>query len=112
MVGVVELVFVAAGRFLSSLRLPRRGRTGRKEGEKTRCLFIEQWDKLWNDDNDSRHKTEAVGFIGDTKMCSGVQTLQKPQRRATPRGCSCFGPAARNQGEPIATNVFPACLFF
>ena len=64
---------------------PRRGRTGRKEGEKTRCLFIEQWDKLWNDDNDSRHKTEAVGFIGDTKMCSGVQTLQKPQRRATPR---------------------------
>jgi hypothetical protein len=84
------LVFVAAGRFLSQ-RLPRRGRTGRKEGEKTRCLFIEQWDKLWNDDNDSRHKTETVGFIGDTKMCSGVQTLQKPSGGQLP-GLFLFWP--------------------
>lgn len=29
----MDLVFVAADRFLSSQRLPRRGRTGRKEGE-------------------------------------------------------------------------------
>ena len=35
---------------------------GVAQGAKRRrrgVFFIEQWGKLWNDDNDSRHKTEA-----------------------------------------------------